>query len=282
MLVASAIATSAGAFLTPVLASKPPLVLPIPQGQTWYVCQGYNGQVTHHNAPALDLSLVRESAGTRGCLAGTKYSSAGSLVSSPGAGTAYRWPGCCGDDFVCVNLDSGGSVAIGHLSNRVPSGSRVPTGGRLGTVAWPGDRNGDYAHIHIQVHADPGCTEGSDPVAFDTAHGFKLACTPDLPYSGEPNQYSGLPVSRCKSSSETRYERPRKKDVETAALRPAGRYSERPRSGSTRSWLIRTIARLISPFGVRRRIGMVLANACYLTTMVPTMPVPSGNPCTRQ
>lgn len=243
--VAVVVPVAYGAFSRPALASSPPLVLPIPRGQTWYVCQGYNGGVTHRAAPALDLSLVRDSAGSGGCLARTKYSSAGSVVSSPGAGTAYRWPGCCGDDFVCVNLDSGGSVAIGHLSDRVASGTRVPTGGRLGTVAWPGVSNGDYAHIHVQVHPDPGCTEASEPVAFDTAHGFKWACTPDLPYSGEPNQYSGLAVSRCSSSAETPYEKSREKDADSAPSWTDRASSEQPRGASTRPWLMRIAVRSI-------------------------------------
>jgi hypothetical protein len=182
-------------------ASTRPLVLPIPTGQTWYVCQGYNGQVTHAGLPALDLSLERTAVGSEGCMSGSKYSSAGSVVSAPAAGTAYRWPGCCGDDFVCVNLDSGGSVAVGHLSDRIASGTRVATGARIGTVAWPHPSNGDYAHIHVQAHTEPNCQEGSAPVAFDVAHGFKWACTPDLPYAGVPNQYSGLPVERCDSSA---------------------------------------------------------------------------------
>lgn len=175
------------------------LELPIPAGQTWYVCQGYNGEVTHSGMPGLDLSLEPSSAGSKGCMAGSKYSSAGSVVSSPGAGSVYHWPGCCGDDFVCVNLDSGGSIAVGHLSDRIPNGSRVEAGMTIGSVAWPHHSNGDYAHIHVQAHPEANCTEGSDPVAFDVAHGFRWACTPDLPYSGVPNQYAGLAVKGCKS-----------------------------------------------------------------------------------
>jgi hypothetical protein len=198
-LVALALASPTGGYLSEARASTRPFVLPIPPGQTWYVCQGYNGQVTHQGTPALDLSLEPSAIGSRGCMAGSKYSSAGSVVSAPAAGTAYRWPGCCGDDFVCVNLDSGGSVALGHLTNRIASGARVATGGRIGTVAWPRPSNGDYAHIHIQVHTQLDCTDGSAPVAFDVAHGFKWACTPDLPYAGVTNQYSGLSVRRCDS-----------------------------------------------------------------------------------
>lgn len=185
--------------------TRPParsLVLPIPPNQTWYVCQGYNGQITHAGMPALDLSLDRRSAGSEGCLAGSKYSSAGSVVTSPGDGTASRWPGCCGDDFVCVDLDLGGSVAVGHLSHRVRDGSRVTAGSRIGTVAWPDQSNGDFSHVHVQAHPAWGCTEAGDPVAFDVAHGFKWRCTPDLPYSGTVNQYSGLAVARCGSSGE--------------------------------------------------------------------------------
>lgn len=191
------------------------LVLPIPPNQTWYVCQGYNGQITHAGTPALDLSLERRSAGPEGCLAGSKYSSAGSVVTSPGDGTASRWPGCCGDDFVCVDLDFGGSIAVGHLSHRIRDGSRVTAGSRIGTVAWPHPSNGDFAHVHVQVHPAWGCTEGSDPVAFDVAHGFKWRCTPDLPYSGTANQYSGLAVERCGSSGEGEHaQRSTARDVE--------------------------------------------------------------------
>lgn len=179
------------------------LVLPIPPDQTWYVCQGYNGQITHQATPALDLSLDPGSPGPRGCMAGSKFSSAGSVASSPATGTAYRWPGCCGHDFVCINIDSGGSVAIGHLSNRIASGTRVEAGSRIGTVAWPGPPNGDYAHIHVQAHPSPDCTQGEDPVAFDAAHAFKWQCTPNLPYSGAANQYSGLAVNRCPSPGST-------------------------------------------------------------------------------
>ena len=195
MVLSGSLGNAGAALTTPTRA----LELPIPPGQTWYVCQGYNGPITHGGAPALDLSIEHRSAGPEGCLAGSKYSSAGSIVTSPGDGTARRWPGCCGDDFVCVDLDSGGSVAIGHLSNRVPDGARVASGSRIGTVAWPHRSNGDFAHVHVQAHPAWGCTEGGDPVAFDVAHGFKWGCTPDLPYSGAVNQYSGLAVQRCGS-----------------------------------------------------------------------------------
>ena len=197
VLIAVVVPSKAPSFAQENGASLRPFVLPIPPNQTWYVCQGYAGDVTHEGVIALDFSLAPSSAGSKGCMAGTKYSSAGSVVSSPGAGTAKRWPGCCGDDFICVNLDSGGSVAIGHLDNRVPDGTRVGTAERVGTVAWPNSSNGNYAHIHVQAHQDWDCTKGGDPVAFDTAHGFKWQCTPDLPYVGGDNQYSDLAVRRC-------------------------------------------------------------------------------------
>ena len=174
-----------------------PFVLPIPADTTWVVCQGYNGEITHDEVPALDLSLAPSSAGPKGCVMSTKYTSAGSEVFSPAAGTAHRSSGCCGDDFVCVDLDSGGSVAIGHLDHRVPDGTRVRTSERLGTVAWPARSNGHYAHIHIQAHPAPGCMEGSGAVPFDSAHGFKFVCGPNLSHSGETNQYSGVRLTRC-------------------------------------------------------------------------------------
>lgn len=184
---------------TQAVESTRPFVLPIPSGTTWVVCQGYNGQISHDQVAALDLSLAPSAVGPRGCRMSTKYTSAGSEVFSPAAGTAYRASGCCGDDFICVDLDSGGSVAIGHLDHRLPHGTRVRTSDRLGTVAWPGPANGHYAHIHIQAHPAPGCMEGSEAVPLDRSHGFKFACGPNLPYSGETNQYSGVRLTRCGS-----------------------------------------------------------------------------------
>lgn len=127
----------------------------------------------------------------------SRYTSAGSEAVSPAAGIANRASGCCGDDFVCLDLDSGGSVAIGHLDHRVPDGARVGTAQYLGTVAWPGPTNGNYAHIHVQAHAVAGCMASSNAIPFDQENGFRFACTPDLSYSGDPNQYSGMPLARC-------------------------------------------------------------------------------------
>lgn len=222
------------AFASPAAAAGRRLVLPIPPGEVWYVCQGYNGSITHEGIPGLDLSLERSSVGPDGCLAKNKYSSAGSIVTSPAAGFAQRWPGCCGDDFVCVNLASGGSVAIGHLSNRVASGTVVAAGERVGTVAWPHRMNGDYAHIHVQAHTERDCTEGSDPVAFDVAHGFKWACAPDLPYTGIPNEYSGLALERCDSGSKVAERR-----VDAQDPKPNGQ-DAKPK---TSSWVVQEIVR---------------------------------------
>ena len=180
------------------------LLLPVPAGQTWQVCQGYNGEITHEATPALDLSAAPRSAGPSGCLAGTKYFSAGAVITSPGSGRAHRAWGCCGNDFVCIDLDSGGSIAIGHLANRIDGGRRASPGDRIGTVAWPAPANGDYAHVHIQAHPEPGCMTSSNAVPFDAEHGFGFACVEDLPYSGEANQYSGMSVRRCESSPDER------------------------------------------------------------------------------
>lgn len=237
--------SSAGPSFSRTGSSTRPLVLPIPAGQTWYVCQGYDGQLTHRDAPALDLSVDPLAAGPRGCMSGSRYSSAGSEVTSPAAGTAYRWPGCCGNDFVCVNFDTGGSAAIGHLSNRIASGTRVGTASRIGTVAWPKAANGDYAHIHVQVHAEQDCTEGSDPVPFDMTHGFRWQCTRNLPYSGVVNQYSGMAVSRC-SSSESGNLKKRATRKDDGGQDPVGQGGSRPRLAATTERLIRSAGRATS------------------------------------
>ena len=74
---------------------------------------------------------------------------------------------------------------------------RVERGDELGKVEppIPGSPNGDYAHIHIQVHSGAGCADSGSPIPFDDAHATRLIGTQELPYSGEVNQYSGLQLS---------------------------------------------------------------------------------------
>lgn len=91
------------------------------------------------------------------------------------------------------------SIGVGLRIRRLHQAQRVAAQERIGTVAWPNIANGSYAHLHVQAHSRSDCTESDDAVAFDVAHGFAWACTPNLPYSGTANQYSGLALTRCKT-----------------------------------------------------------------------------------
>jgi len=39
-----------------VAQAYPSMMLPFAAGQTWYVCQGYNGSITHPGQPWLDVT----------------------------------------------------------------------------------------------------------------------------------------------------------------------------------------------------------------------------------
>lgn len=180
-----------------------PLLLPFPIGQTWYICQGYNGQISHQRIPALDLSIDPNSQLTpNGCNPSTANASTGKQVTAPANGTAYR----VNTDMVCINFDSGGgSALIGHVTSasRPASGTHVVALQGIGYLAPPGyGSNGGYAHIHIQAYSQPGCGS-APPVPFDDAHQARFQCAPDLHFNSDPtvtNQYggvNGLYLSSC-------------------------------------------------------------------------------------
>jgi hypothetical protein len=174
-----------------VTAVPSPLLLPFPIGETWYVCQGYNGSFSHRNLYALDLSVDPNSPGGSGCNMSTKNASTGRTVVAPGTGTAYR-----SSDGVFINFDAGGSIIIGHITPTKLG--RVTAGETIGTVNAPNvGNNGGYAHIHISVSRDHGTR---NQIPFDEANGARFQCAPDMPSSGAVNQHSGTALTRCDPS----------------------------------------------------------------------------------
>ncbi len=162
--------------------------LPFPQGETWYVCQGYNQpSISHGGVPDLDLTVASNGAGPTGCTTATANSSTGRTVTAPRGGSIVYRSVSLG--FMCINLNGGGSIGIGHLTN-MASGS-VSEGQTIGKVAGPNVvANGGYAHIHLQAHDGTGC--GSSPRdSFSSSGGFRFCGNDDMPYSGAINQYSG-------------------------------------------------------------------------------------------
>jgi hypothetical protein len=175
-------------FTATALPSSGDLFLPFPSGETWYVCQGYNGSISHKGIPALDLTVRSQDVGRNGCY-GEVNASAGRTVTAPGSGKATL----SGVDGTCLNLSSGLSMWIGHMVERVTG--EVAPGAALGKTATANrGPNGGYAHIHIQVHPGAGCSKSGAPIAFDHANGTRFIGASNLPYSGEVNQYRGLPL----------------------------------------------------------------------------------------
>ncbi len=189
--------TNNPAAVAPACGTTPPpstgnLISPFAPGQRWYVCQGYNGAITHKGQPALDLTLNPNGIGPSGCTGDSNYS-ANRPVYAPVSGTLYQVSSAYGG--VCINTPSGRSVYLGHMLNRRGNGA-VSAGTQIGTVAPAGMAgNNGYAHVHLQAHAGTGC--GASPkVAFDAAHGLRIRNSPDMTYNGTVNQWRGTAIYR--------------------------------------------------------------------------------------
>lgn len=101
-------------WLSPVPAQAyPSMMLPFAEGQTWYVCQGYNSQgqfTTHGGKPWLDVTTY-SGRGSNGC-SGGQHAAAGAPILAPADGTARTWDTNAGG--VCVTFDGGGSFIVYH------------------------------------------------------------------------------------------------------------------------------------------------------------------------
>jgi hypothetical protein len=166
------------------------LIVPFAPGQTWYVCQGYNGGISHGSDPALDLTTYSQR-GSTGCWGG-ENDAAGKQVVAPGGGQLAQ----VSNDFggVCITLDGGGSVYLGHLEQRRGNG-RVNQGDPIGVVAAAGHvNNGGYAHMHFSARTGAGC--GGTKVPFTSANNMKIAGVGELTYSGGRNEWAGSSMRR--------------------------------------------------------------------------------------
>ena len=179
-----------------------PLLLPFTPGETWYICQGYNGQISHHGTYSLDLSIDPNSPGPTGCRTSTAHASTGKRVRAPGAGKVYQ---ANGPDGIYIRFDAGGTMIIGHLTHKWPVASAntllgtVAAGEDIGSVNAPGvGNNGGYAHLHIQLFPGTSMSTGQN-IPFDDAHQSRFLCAPNLPDLGNSvtNQHRGTPLSSC-------------------------------------------------------------------------------------
>lgn len=173
------------AFAQSTSAYPSPLLLPFPEGQTWWVCQGYNGQISHQGLYALDLTLVPPPHGPNGCV-GDVNQSGNKAVLAPAAGNAAL----VGGDLLCITFDSGGSMLLGHMKNRVSG--HVNANDQIGLTSLANETaNGGYAHIHVQFHPGDGCSASGASIPFDDAHGTRFQGAPNLPDIGGVNQHGG-------------------------------------------------------------------------------------------
>lgn len=174
------------AFLTlisdPAAAATSDIAPPFDIGQTWNICQGYGGPVSHTGTSLYGLDLTG---------AGCDNSAAGRNVRAPFSGTVSYWQASYGN--LCVNISGNRSYTLTHIEASVTSGS-VTASQLVGTVAparpdpqWP--QNNNLAHIHFQIWGAPNCYNSS-VIPFDTAHGTRICGAPDLTATG-PNGGNG-------------------------------------------------------------------------------------------
>jgi murein DD-endopeptidase MepM/ murein hydrolase activator NlpD len=184
--VASAVVNGNAPGSTPLPPESPQtgqISLPFASGQTWYVCQGYNGTVSHRGYPALDLTVAKDfgSNNANACWAsdGNVDKSKGQSILAPAAGKVLYISGR--PDLICLQLDDRRSLMIGHMRRSVEDNQSVSAGTQLGTVAPSTDANvGGYAHIHIEARKSSSCAKGT-AVPFTSAEGFQFNGIGDLP-----------------------------------------------------------------------------------------------------
>jgi murein DD-endopeptidase MepM/ murein hydrolase activator NlpD len=154
--------------------------LPFRRGLSMFVCQGYNGTVSHGNYYAFDLTTgARDFGNNNACWApdGNVNKSAGVEVLAPAAGTVVH----IGQDLVCLQIDSRRSLLIGHMDRRVSNNQRVSQDTVLGTLSRANKSvNGGYAHVHIEARQSANCARGTS-VPFTAANGFQFNGIGDLP-----------------------------------------------------------------------------------------------------
>ncbi|WP_071188180.1 ricin-type beta-trefoil lectin domain protein [Trichormus sp. NMC-1] len=150
------------------------VILPFNRGETWYVCQGYRGSVSHQNSFALDLSVGQDFGSNNACW-GQQNRSANRQVLAPAAGKIYY----INSDLVCLSIDSNRSMLIGHINRSVQNGATVNRGQVLGTTSSQRAANGYFSHIHLEGRRSSRCTPGSS-VPLTAANGFQLENVGDL------------------------------------------------------------------------------------------------------
>jgi hypothetical protein len=179
---------AAAVFAAPASAATGNVAVPFYKNRVFTVCQGYNGQITHHGQAHLDITVGTGGYGPTGCY-GKPDASTGHNIYAPAKGTVKR----LGSIGACVSFGSR-SIAFYHLRKLVANGN-VKVGAFIGEIAAAGQAgNGGYAHVHVQGYRRAGCTGSTSP--FTSTNGLRFIGVRDMPYSGAANQYSGVQFKR--------------------------------------------------------------------------------------
>lgn len=174
------------------MASHGTWTLPFDLGVSLYVCQGYNGPISHQDADYFGLDLTANTPGSTACRPGN--ATAGYNVRSPIGGSVAWWDSPTG--LLCVNSGDGLSVKVGHMnsSKTWAHGNAVIKDQVVGTVATAESPilNGGVAHIHVGAYAGNDCRSS---IPLDTAHGTAMSGY-DLYNTGGGNQWKGTVLTR--------------------------------------------------------------------------------------
>jgi len=168
---------------SPALALSSTISAPFDTGSVWYVCQGYNGSISHTGSDSLALDFTKQLC-DGGQLSNT--SSAGANVRSPLSGTVYWYGAAYGS--LCVNTIDNRSIMLTHIASPLKAGDIVAQNQVVGAIGNAGTvGNGGIAHLHLQAWSSPGCA--TNPVPFDSIHSAQLCGAPDMTVIG-PNAYN--------------------------------------------------------------------------------------------
>jgi Ricin-type beta-trefoil lectin domain len=167
--------------------------LPFRSGQTWYVCQGYQGYISHGSYYALDLTVSNKDFGSTACWAndGNASKSAGQPLLAPAAGKVTY----IDQDLVCLSIDNNRSLFLGHIDRTVKNGAYVNKDDVLGYISKASPVNGRFSHIHLEGRKSANCARGTT-VPLTDANGLKLNGVENLPDISGRNDYFKKPLTR--------------------------------------------------------------------------------------
>lgn len=178
------------------------MTLPFESGETWYICQGYRGTISHTGglSLSLDLSISAASVGPTGCTPGTSSASNNQAIISPVSGN-IAWIGSSDPSIICLNYTENNqnkSLKMGHILAAIEQGDGVIEGQtQIGTLRPHTDAlTGNYAHIHMQKFIGSNCTG----TATDFGNDFGINLSSDINIT---NQWKGTALTRASLNLES-------------------------------------------------------------------------------